>query len=92
VSVPTIGIGAGRYCDGQVQVVLDIAGLSERVFRHARAYGDLGNQLCSIVSAYAGDVRNGGFPAEENASRLPDEVFAEVKHWCDQQQKGEQGQ
>ncbi len=83
VSIPTVGIGAGRLCDGQVQVVLDIAGLSERVFRHSRAYADLGTQLSRAVAAYAGDVRSGTFPGEENVSRLADSVYAEIHAWCE---------
>ena len=84
LAIPTIGIGAGRDCDGQVQVVLDIAGLSPRVYRHAKAYASLGDGLRRAVSAYAGEVRDGVFPAQENTSRLPDDVFEEVRAWCEE--------
>lgn len=66
VSVPTIGIGAGRNCDGQVQVLHDLLGLSPRSVRHARAYADLGTEIERAVAAYAMDVRENRFPTEEN--------------------------
>jgi len=91
VSIPTIGIGAGRFCDGQVQVILDIAGLSPRVYRHAKAYGALGREYRRIVAAYAAEVRVGEFPTEEHASRLPDEVYREIDAWCRGHRAGRAG-
>lgn len=84
LTIPTIGIGAGRFCDGQVQVVQDILGLSPRVFRHAKAYGEASQLFTKVLKSYAEEVRNGAFPEEKNASRLPDEVIDAVKRWCEQ--------
>ena len=81
VSMPTIGIGAGRYCDGQVQVYCDIIGLSGRIFRHAKAYDDLGKRYEEIFAAYVADVTAGRFPTGENAATLPDDVAAEIRAW-----------
>ncbi|MBD3393301.1 MAG: 3-methyl-2-oxobutanoate hydroxymethyltransferase [Chitinivibrionales bacterium] len=81
LAIPTIGIGAGRFCDGQVQVVHDIIGLSERTFRHARAYGRLREDLTGMLSAYVEDVRRGAFPTEKHASRLPDDVLEGLQKW-----------
>lgn len=69
VPVPTIGIGAGPDCDGQVQVFHDLVGLfpDEPVFKHARRYVEAGKMLRDAVAAYAEDVRAGRFPTEENA-------------------------
>jgi 3-methyl-2-oxobutanoate hydroxymethyltransferase len=83
IPVPTIGIGAGRLCDGQVQVVLDIAGLSDRIYRHARAFGTVGDEYRRVVSDYAREVRGGAFPGQENVSRLDDAVYAEIHAWCE---------
>ncbi len=81
VGIPTIGIGAGRYCDGQVQVYCDILGLSERVFRHAKAYDALGKRYEEIFAAYVNDVVSGRFPTSENSAALPDDVAAQIRAW-----------
>ncbi len=62
VAPPTIGIGAGGGCSGQVLVLYDILGLSTRVPRLARKYVDLAEQIRGAVAAYAGDVRSRAFP------------------------------
>ena len=64
-SVPTIGIGAGRHCDGQVLVYHDILGFEDRVRpKFVRRYGDMRRHVAEAVSAYASDVRDRSFPAE----------------------------
>jgi 3-methyl-2-oxobutanoate hydroxymethyltransferase len=65
VSVPTIGIGAGPHCDGQVQVLHDLLGLSLREVKHARQYADVGTAMERAVAAYAADVRANRFVADE---------------------------
>jgi len=68
VAIPTIGIGAGLACDGQVQVLHDLIGLSHGpVFRHARRYADLATLLREAVASYARDTRARAFPTDENA-------------------------
>lgn len=67
LSIPVIGIGAGRYCDGQVQVIADLLGLSDGPLpRHAKQYADLQLSAVEAVTQYAGDVRNNAFPRESN--------------------------
>jgi 3-methyl-2-oxobutanoate hydroxymethyltransferase len=66
VDVPTIGIGAGRYVDGQVLVVTDLLGLSEESYGFSKAYADLGSVVEEAVAAYVDDVRGGSFPASEH--------------------------
>lgn len=88
LGIPTIGIGGGRLCDGQVQVVLDIAGLSTRVYRHAKAYGTLGEQYRGVLRAYVDEVRTGAFPTEQNVSRLPDDVYQDIHAWCEEHRRG----
>ena len=68
VSVPTIGIGAGAGCDGQVQVVYDILGLFPGPLpRHAKKYTDLTGEITKAMCAYADEVRNGAFPEKEHS-------------------------
>lgn len=66
VRVPTIGIGAGVHCDGQVLVISDMIGLFEE-FRpkFVRAYADVAGVIRKAVTGYIDDVRNGRFPGEE---------------------------
>jgi len=68
VDIPTIGIGAGPHCNGQIQVAHDILGLFEDwIPRHAKRYGTLGEEIRSIFSRYAGEVKAGEFPGEEHS-------------------------
>ena len=73
---PTIGIGAGPGADGQVLVVNDLAGITEREFKHNRRYGAVGAALRAAVAAYVVDVRDGSFPGTEHAFRLAPDEFA----------------
>lgn len=68
LSIPTIGIGAGRGCDGQVQVFHDLLGLSAYLPRHARRYAEGGDLVRDALRRYADEVRSGAFPGDENAS------------------------
>ncbi|MBF0585481.1 3-methyl-2-oxobutanoate hydroxymethyltransferase [Prosthecochloris sp. N3] len=68
VSVPTIGIGAGGACDGQVLVINDMLGLNTEFHpRFVRRYADLDGVMSDAVSRYVGDVRNSAFPSEEES-------------------------
>jgi 3-methyl-2-oxobutanoate hydroxymethyltransferase len=79
LAIPTIGIGAGPYCDGQVQVFHDLLGLfQDFVPRHARRYADLGSQITEAVRAYASEVREGTFPTEKESFLLDKAVFSEA--------------
>lgn len=62
LSIPTIGIGSGKGCDGQILVMQDILGLSGRTPRHARQYVDVGTQIVKAISQYKADVESGSFP------------------------------
>lgn len=68
VSVPTIGIGAGPYCDGQVQVLHDFLGLfQDFVPRHAKQYAQVGQVILEAVRAYIGEVQTGAFPTAKHS-------------------------
>ena len=67
LGVPTIGIGAGPYCDGQVLVSHDILGMFEDAPPFAKRYAELGDTIVAAAREYADDVRQGRFPAREEA-------------------------
>lgn len=81
LSVPTIGIGSGAGCDGQVLVLHDMVGLTPQPVapkRHARQYADVGQAISEAVSAYCAEVRAGTFPGHDNASHLEGEDLRTV--------------
>jgi 3-methyl-2-oxobutanoate hydroxymethyltransferase len=63
LAIPTIGIGAGPHCDGQVLVIHDMLGLSASAPSFAKEYASLGAAIRDAAAAYAADVRSGAFPA-----------------------------
>ncbi len=68
ISIPTIGIGAGPHCDGQIQVVNDILGLfSDFTPKHARRYANLGDEIKRALTEYTKDVKNGTFPNQDES-------------------------
>jgi len=75
VDVPTIGIGAGPECDGQVLVFHDLLGLGNRTPpKFVRRYADLGAAATEAVAAFAADVRGGRFPADAESYHGSDEL------------------
>ena len=80
VSIPTIGIGAGRNCDGQVQVFHDMLGLfTDFVPKHAKRYADLGQSIAGAVAEYISEVKNQRFPAREHSYHIKEDVLAELQ-------------
>lgn len=69
VSIPTIGIGAGPYCTGQVLVMHDMLGLSDRTFRFVKRYAELGDLTVAATEAYVAEVRAGVWPDLEHSYR-----------------------
>ncbi len=67
LSIPTIGIGAGINCDGQVLVLHDVLGLSERSFSFARSYASMRSTAIEATRAYVADVRGGTWPDEAHS-------------------------
>jgi 3-methyl-2-oxobutanoate hydroxymethyltransferase len=76
--IPTIGIGAGPGCSGQVQVITDLLGLGDFVPRHARPYATLRATIGEAARAYAADVEAGTFPGEAETVRMDDAVLEEA--------------
>lgn len=74
VTVPTIGIGAGPSCDGQVLVWHDLLGLTDRKpARFVKRYADIGGEIRRALETYAREVRAGAFPAGDHTYTIPDD-------------------
>jgi 3-methyl-2-oxobutanoate hydroxymethyltransferase len=74
LAVPTIGIGAGAECDGQVLVWHDMLGYYDgHAPRFVKRYADLGDTIVEALRRYAGEVRSGAFPEEQHTYGMPDE-------------------
>jgi 3-methyl-2-oxobutanoate hydroxymethyltransferase len=71
IKAPTIGIGAGRYTDGQVLVICDMLGFTPANFRHNHRYHEVGPLMSDAAAHYVADVRDGKFPAEANVFHMP---------------------
>ena len=79
IAIPTIGIGAGAHCDGQVLVFHDLVGLFAGFTpSFVKRYAEAGAAIRDAVARYAADVRNGSFPAEGQSFGMKDEVLKRV--------------
>ena len=79
VPVPTIGIGAGPWCDGQVLVFHDLLGLEDRAApKFVRRYASLKADATRALAQWAADVRGGSFPCDSESYHAPDRVSAEL--------------
>jgi len=79
LSIPTVGIGSGPYTSAEIQVVTDVVGLTQGfVPRHARRFGEVGEELARAVRAYRDAVVSGEFPAEAESSSMEASVLEEV--------------
>jgi len=76
--IPTIGIGAGPHCSGQVQVVTDLVGLGTFRPKHARPYADLQGTIADATRRWMADVTAGTFPGAAESVRMDDDVLDEA--------------
>jgi 3-methyl-2-oxobutanoate hydroxymethyltransferase len=79
LSIPTIGIGAGEGCDGQVLVIHDVFGLSDRVPKLAKKYASIGEIMRQAVTEYYNEVKTGAFPTEKNSFTMDESLLADLK-------------
>jgi 3-methyl-2-oxobutanoate hydroxymethyltransferase len=83
LTIPTIGIGAGPGCSGQVLVFHDVLGLTkDHRPKFVRTYADGFQLLQEALSRWAADVRNGTFPAPQESYRLPEDVGETIANWA----------
>jgi 3-methyl-2-oxobutanoate hydroxymethyltransferase len=79
IDVPTIGIGAGRHCDGQVLVLHDVLGIEDRITpKFVRRYASLKTDAVAALAAFGADVRTGAFPSDAESYHLPAGIAAEL--------------
>lgn len=79
LKIPTIGIGAGAGCSGQVQVITDLLGFTYGFIpKHAKQYEHLAERMTDAVTSYAAEVADGSFPTPENSSKMDPDILAEV--------------
>jgi len=78
LSIPTIGIGAGPHCSGEVQVITDLLGWSDWHPRHAKSFANLRETILVAVREYAAEVEAGTFPGPEQTSSMDQETLDEV--------------
>jgi 3-methyl-2-oxobutanoate hydroxymethyltransferase len=76
--IPTIGIGAGAGCSGQIQVINDTLGYGDWTPKHARRYADLRGTILDAITQYRADVEAGTFPGEAETVRMDEAVLDEV--------------
>ncbi len=76
--IPTIGIGAGAGCSGQIQVITDTLGFSDWTPKHARRYADLRGTILGAIGQYRADVEAGTFPGDAETVLMDPEVLDEV--------------
>lgn len=76
--IPTIGIGAGAGCSGQIQVINDTLGWGEWIPKHARKYADLRGTILGAVSQYRADVEAGTFPGDEETVLMDPAILDDV--------------
>ncbi len=80
LDIPTIGIGAGVGCDGQVQVIHDIIGLTaDYVPRHAKQYAQVGDLISAAVRDYLGEVQSAAFPTEAQSFKMDESILAQLE-------------
>ena len=79
LSIPTIGIGAGPHCDGQVQVIHDILGLyDDFVPRHTRRYLNLSETITAALEQYAREIRDGSFPTSKESFDMDETLLQDL--------------
>jgi 3-methyl-2-oxobutanoate hydroxymethyltransferase len=80
LAIPTIGIGAGPDCDGQVQVISDILGLyTEFVPKHAKQYARLAGEIKTAVSSYISEVESVAFPTAQHSYTMDDSLIKQLE-------------
>jgi 3-methyl-2-oxobutanoate hydroxymethyltransferase len=80
LTIPTIGIGAGIACDGQVQVITDLLGQTAGYLpKHAGQYANLAETIKKAVTTYQSDVKSGAFPTEKQSFGLDESILAGLK-------------
>ncbi len=82
VDIPTIGIGAGRYCDGQILVIHDMLGIfTEFKPKFLKYFGKIGESICNALKSYRHEVENEIYPEIEHSYEFPQNELDDVNEW-----------
>ena len=83
LSIPTIGIGSGPICDGQVLVTYDMLGIYQKLkLRFVKRYLDLNQLIAASVQTYSREVKSGIFPSNENVIHMDSKEYGEFLNEC----------
>ena len=83
LTIPTIGIGAGNACDGQVLVYQDMLGLTTgHTPKFVKQFAQLGEMMRSGIADYIRDTKDGSFPAQEHTYAIDEQVICELEKEC----------
>jgi 3-methyl-2-oxobutanoate hydroxymethyltransferase len=85
--IPTIGIGAGRFCDGQVLIIHDLLGLTPFHLRFVKRYQQYRELTLQAIAEYKHDVEDGNFPSGDTAFEMADDERLKVEQWMQQSQQ-----
>ncbi|HSF31483.1 MAG TPA: 3-methyl-2-oxobutanoate hydroxymethyltransferase [Candidatus Tectomicrobia bacterium] len=86
--IPTIGIGAGRFCDGQVLIIHDLLGLTPFHLRFVKRYQHFRELTLQAIAHYKHDVEEGFFPGGETAFQMDEGERLKVEQWMQQSNRG----
>jgi 3-methyl-2-oxobutanoate hydroxymethyltransferase len=88
LSIPTIGIGAGRFCDGQVLIIHDLLGLTPFHLRFVKRYQQYRELTLQAMAQYKHEVEEGLFPSGETAFEMDEDERLKVEQWVQQSRQG----
>ena len=78
LTIPTIGIGAGPDCDGEIQVIYEILGLTPRAHKHSAVYANLGEAITQALAAYHREVQEHRFPTDDQSFHMDEAILADL--------------
>jgi len=82
INIPTIGIGAGRYCDGQILVIHDMLGIFTDIKpKFIKYFGKIGESISRALEEYRNEVTNGLYPDREHSYEFPQDELEEINQW-----------
>ena len=82
INIPTIGIGAGRYCDGQILVIHDMLGIFTDIKpKFIKYFGKIGESISRALEEYRNEVINGLYPDREHSYEFPQDELEEINQW-----------
>jgi 3-methyl-2-oxobutanoate hydroxymethyltransferase len=85
--IPTIGIGAGRFCDGQVLIIHDLLGFTPFHLKFVKRYQQYRDLTLQALAQYKHDVEHGLFPNDETAFPMDEDERAKVEQWMQQSRR-----